>query len=123
MAEKLEKKCSKCKKVKPVSMFYKRYEYNNTYRSNCKECMKVYADKNIVSIRANKNRWKKENQHKVRTHWTVGNHLRSGRLVKKPCAKCGSTKNIHVKNCLEDIVFRYNCPSIMKTNCCTYVRK
>jgi hypothetical protein len=35
------KECTKCKGVKDLSKFYKRTEYENTYTSQCKECVQA----------------------------------------------------------------------------------
>lgn len=39
-----EKKCSKCKEVKPISDFYKSKKENNGIRSECKCCTTKYSD-------------------------------------------------------------------------------
>lgn len=48
-----EKKCSKCKKMLPISEFYRIKSGKETgkWESNCKECAKKYKEKNPLSPR------------------------------------------------------------------------
>lgn len=39
--------------------------------------------------------WRKRNPEKVRAHSAVARAIRSGRLVRGPCEKCGTTEAIH----------------------------
>ena len=44
------KMCSKCKKLKPVSNFYKNVRANDGLNSMCKECCKeYYKEYNVVN--------------------------------------------------------------------------
>jgi hypothetical protein len=40
-------------------------------------------------------RYRRRHTEKAQAHWTVSNALRSGRLTRRPCAKCGTTKRVH----------------------------
>ena len=54
------KKCNKCKEIKDVSNFYKRYDRTNGYKSICKIC-----DNKSSSIRKKKNGYKHDKKRQV----------------------------------------------------------
>ena len=92
------KKCTKCKKIKSLDRFYKRYKDKEDLASWCKDCLTElsrmphrkkyntqwrlktgYDKKGFARIRRNV---------KQRTLMAV----RRGDLIKKPCPKCGKKK-------------------------------
>ena len=54
------KKCNKCKEIKDVSNFYKRYDRTNGYKSICKTC-----DNKLSSMRKKKNGYKHDKKRQV----------------------------------------------------------
>jgi hypothetical protein len=46
-------------------------------------------------IRAVADQWRLDHPDAYRAHTAVGNALRDGKLVKGPCAVCGTTEDIH----------------------------
>ena len=65
----MKKICSKCKKEKPLSEFYKRSEYDGV-RSSCKECTKKYwyyfYQENKEKCDERSRKWQKENKEKCK---------------------------------------------------------
>jgi len=62
------KQCSKCKKIKDYSEFYKEKNRKNGIRSLCKDCckerIKKYQNENKEKITANHKRWHQQNKEK-----------------------------------------------------------
>lgn len=78
-------------------------------REKQREIARRYRAEKPDLIRSTKERWtkanaeriksrdvamRKANPEKERAHWTVGNALRYGKLVKKPCEICGSARYV-----------------------------
>ena len=56
----MTKECNKCKEIKNVDDFYKRYDRTNGYKSICKIC-----DNKLSSIRKKKNGYKHDKKRQV----------------------------------------------------------
>lgn len=46
-------------------------------------------------IAQSKNKWAKNNTQKRRAHYRVQDSITTGKLIPKPCEKCGETEKIH----------------------------
>lgn len=103
----MHKSCSNCGAVKPYSHFQIRRASRDGMTSSCKSCLKerdrirdqdperikkksIYV-KGIGKDKADaaKKRYIERNPKKRKVHVIVGNALRDGILVKKPCEVCG----------------------------------
>lgn len=107
----MKKTCNKCNKRKDAADFYPAKTTRDGLLGECKECTRARVTKrrneNIEAVRAydkerskNKHRialakevnarWRKEDSRRVSAHNAVARAIRSGRLVRKPCERCGS---------------------------------
>ena len=85
----MEKKCSKCKKIKPASEFYLEKRFKDGFQSECKQCFiirtKKWASKNIDKVKEYKKKWKKFNPKKIkvaRDKWIKDNPEQNKRYKK-----------------------------------------
>ena len=131
----MEKKCFKCREVKPLSQFYKHPQMADGRVNKCKECNKVDVRKNYREniehyreyerCREKKEarkeskiiqhkKWKKRNPIKRKASVIVGNAVRDGKLFKPSnCESCDSTPNRlhgHHDDYAFPLVVRWLCP-------------
>lgn len=105
--------CFKCGIKKPAAEFYKHKKMADGRLGKCKECTKAdtaaHRTANIEAVRAYDRarakapkrkahirevtiEWRKKRALAYKAQTAVGNAIRDGKLVKKPCAVCGSIK-------------------------------
>ena len=110
-----EKKCFKCKTVKPLTEFYTHSKMADGHLNKCKECTKndvaQHRSENIEKIRAYdrergkhperakaaaqiSSAWRKADKRRTRAHNAVTRAVRSGKLVRQPCERCGEIKSL-----------------------------
>lgn len=110
----MTKTCNKCHQTKGVTGFYKHKSMADGYLGECKECTRArvlaHRAANIDKVRAydrerGKARkriensthqtkvWRAQDVRRTAAHNAVARALRSGRLVKKPCERCGSEQS------------------------------
>lgn len=107
----MTKLCKVCGVEKPHTSFYKHKGMKDGLLNKCKDCAK---EQNIKNRNANLeyyraydkerdtperqysrgNARRSENPLKYRARYLTNNALRDGRLIRKPCNKCGSVENI-----------------------------
>lgn len=108
------KRCFKCGKVKPLNEFYRHPMMGDGRLGKCKACTKIDVAvnrlANIDRVRAYDRKrakhperaaataavvkaWRAEDRRRTAAHNAVARALRSGRLVRKPCERCGSEKS------------------------------
>ena len=109
----MEKTCTLCGEVKPLSEFYKAPGCKDGLANQCKPCVKARARIRLIvkkdEVRAYERqrsklphrvearvkaaqKEKRERPERVAARYTVGNAVRDGRLRKMDCAFCGSSK-------------------------------
>lgn len=105
------KTCFKCKVEKPCTDFYKHRMMADGYIGKCKDCNKLDVQENYAKRREQysdydarryqeperhkdaleqSRNYKIRNPEKYRAHMAVGNAIKSGKLVRQPCEKCGT---------------------------------
>lgn len=93
LGDKTEKKCSKCKLIKPLGEFWKDAYQKSGLKCRCKECMSKSWDKYYL-----------ENKEKIKQLSEEG--IKRGIIkIEKACSRCGTTKKIEEfykhKTCLD----------------------
>ena len=108
----MKKKCLGCRKTKRIQDYYRNPNMRDGHLNKCKECIKSDCreyrrlndsvrerdkERNITpkrrAYRKIRDRaWKIKNPEKLRAKIAVDNAIRSGRLEKTPCQKCGETR-------------------------------
>lgn len=113
------KRCPKCKETKPVSMFWKNKTRPDGMCGQCKTCVTAYNQSENHKAATHKHRKSPKGQssrekyrksdrgrkadtayrlripEKTSARHAVGNALAAGKLIKKPCEICGTTKDVH----------------------------
>lgn len=123
-----DKKCFKCKEIKPYSEFYKHRQMADGYLNKCKCCAKIDAISNrndkIEFYREYDRRrgarrttedlknYRAKNKNKYKAHNLVNNAIRDKKLFKEPCEICGTEKDIHAHHddYLKPLNVRWLCP-------------
>ena len=95
------KKCSVCKKEKPISEFHRNSSSKDGIRSNCKDCYKEWRIKNISNERERNrvyyqsekgkkrlSKYKSENCHKLRAKYIIKNDIKKGKIKRASSLKC-----------------------------------
>ena len=118
-----EKRCSKCKLVKPLSEYHKHSGAPDGLRYMCKLCRKKdaaeyyvkdpearrraskrYKDMYPESHRRSEARYRKRNPLKIKAHNDVTHAIERGELVRLPCEKCGNSRSeAHHENYLKPL--------------------
>lgn len=112
----LIKKCFQCGETKMISQFYKHAQMGDGHLNKCKDCTRKYVRQhrleNADQVRAYdrkrsdlphrralrqriSEKYEAEFPDRKKAHTAVGNAIRDGKLIKGPCAFCGSTDRIH----------------------------
>lgn len=105
------KKCFKCKRSKPRSLFYRHPRMDDGLLGKCKSCTKKDSlvryqnqigkiieyeskrskDPRRIAGRKKYDRLRRENSPgKFKAHYTLGNAVRDGRIKRGACSVCGS---------------------------------
>ena len=74
--------------------------------------MDAYAAANRERVNAISKAWIERNPEKRRAHSKVSYALRSGKLTRQPCEKCGATKRVHAHHddYSKQLEVRWLCP-------------
>lgn len=109
------KTCFKCGAEKERSEFYRHAQMGDGLLGKCKDCTKIdvrnhrkdnaeevreydrtraRSPKRLAERRSRNVAYTIENPEKRAAHNALGNAVRSGRVVKRPCAFCGSGENL-----------------------------
>lgn len=112
----MQKRCSKCRQYKPITLFYKHAEMADGYLNKCKLCVKRGVKERYNNpiqkkkiIEYEKKRWQNPERRKKaleyqrkrrnsfkgknRCRQVVNNALRDGRLIRLPCEVCNNPKS------------------------------
>ena len=119
------KTCFKCQRELPLSEFYKHKMMSDGRLNKCKGCARTDSTdnrwKNIDKIRAYdrdrgsrqlpeylaEHRKKFPRQHKAQT--MVGNAVRSGKMMREPCERCGNKAVAHHDDYSYPLTVRWLC--------------
>lgn len=94
-----EKMCSICKHFKPLTEFSKRRAISHGYQAACKICKREHErnrpnKKAYVHTLEQYKEWRDRNPEKASAHARVSYAVKTGKLVKQPCEKCGKQVRI-----------------------------
>lgn len=130
MLDEPSKPCRSCGETKPLSDFYTHPQMADGHLNHCKACKKAYQKQHYQDVggnadyerarqqtpdrRANKigyqATYRAKNPEKYRARTAVHNALRDGRLVRQPCAVCGSQRvQAHHKDYLKPLDVEWLC--------------
>lgn len=96
------KTCSSCFEEKPITEFYKSTLNKDGLLGYCRVChgQKIKnkrESKKLLSfdeVAPHKKFWLAENRLKRKAHQAVAYAVQTGRLVRQPCERCGTTQNV-----------------------------
>jgi hypothetical protein len=132
----MKKFCIGCQKIKQAKDFNKHYQTRDGLRTRCKKCTYIqnreWIAKNIDQHRkyaaeyqrnlptekktASAKEWREKNRDRFnemhRCHAKVYLAIRSGKLKKKPCEKCGIKEKVHAHHddYTKPLEVRWLCP-------------
>ena len=94
--------CSGCYETKPATDFYRSAINKDGLCGQCKICHNKQVsinkkNKKLLSykqIAPNKKFWLQENKLKKKAHGDVAYAILTGKLVRQPCERCGTTQNV-----------------------------
>ncbi len=105
------KQCGQCGQTKAALLFNKRAASIDGLSACCKDCQRDYdfarlhkpdrvasriAYRKTPSgkerLNAGSKAWVRRNSEKRKCHETLGNAIRDGKIIRKPCEICGNTK-------------------------------
>jgi len=94
--------CSTCYETKPSTDFYKSAINKDGLCGQCKICHNKKVNqgrknKKLLSIKQvapHKKFWLQENKLKTKAHGEVGYAIQTGKLVRQPCERCGTTEHV-----------------------------
>jgi len=106
-----QKECFKCNEVKCLSEFYVHSEMKDGHLNKCKQCTKndasIHRANNLEKIRAydrkrgarqpatHTKEYREKYPNKYKAHSIVNRAIKSGKLFKENCEKCGTNEKIH----------------------------
>ena len=94
--------CSKCYEKKPTTEFHRSAINKDGLCGYCKICHNKQASKSkknkkllsYKQLAPNKKFWLQENKLKKKAHGDVAYAILTGKLVRQPCERCGTTQNV-----------------------------
>jgi len=99
---KFVKICSGCYETKPTTDFYKSAINKDGLCGQCKACHQKKVNENrgnkkllsFKQVAPHQKFWLQENKLKQKAHRDVNYAIQKGKLVRQPCERCGTTKNV-----------------------------
>ena len=109
------KKCFKCNDIKPLQEFYRHTAMADGHLNKCKACTKndvsKHREENLDKVREyDRNRgkrqgridatveitkaWRQEDKRRMAAHNAVARAIKSGKLKRMPCERCGTEKSV-----------------------------
>jgi hypothetical protein len=109
------KTCRGCNQPKPLDEFYQHPQMGDGRLNFCKTCVcekvrshrirnesvRIYDRERSKTPERKRHlkritrEWNEKNPDGYKAHYLISNAVRDGRIIKKPCASCGSMKRIH----------------------------
>ena len=91
--------CGTCNLHKPINHFYRSILNKDGLLGRCKECQSAAVIKKRKStapkeIAHHKKFWLADNKLKVKAHRDVSYAVKTGKLIRQPCERCGTAEHV-----------------------------
>ncbi|MCP3686752.1 MAG: hypothetical protein GY861_29285 [bacterium] len=111
------KTCTKCKKKKNISEFHKNKLHKDGRHNHCKDCVKLYYQKNADTFRSSAKKYRKNNKEKVKQYAESYRMTHIDTFIKYKLLN-SALKRAETKNLEYNIDKEWLCKQLESGKCC-----